>query len=135
MGRTTRSAPSRTVALITLDLTRLPMSARKTFDEVMRSETMANIVRAKKEQRELAAYYHRNPPRATEGLGGMTMAFNPFIWSALRRVTNAAPGEDAEVQKWAARKYPELRVRHRPSKLQVGYWSTPEFKPKFKKTY
>lgn len=128
------------MAIMTLDLTALPLSARKTFDEVMKSETIAHIIRAKKEQRELAAFYHRNPPRATEGIGGMTMAFNPFIWSALRRVCKAAPGEDAEVQKWAAKKYPELRVRHLPSKLQVGYWSTPEFSPevkskKFTKTY
>lgn len=123
------------MALITLDLSRLPLSARKTFDEVMRNETCANIVRAKKNQREIAAYFRAHPPRAIEGIGGQTMAFDPFVWSALRRVCNAAPGEDAEVQKWAAKRHPELRVRHLPSKLQVGYWSTPEVKPKFRKSY
>lgn len=123
------------MAIMTLDLSRLPMSARKTFDQVIKSETMAQIVKAKKEQREIAAFYRAHPPRAVEGIGGMTMAFDPFIWSALRRVCKAAPGEEAEIQKWAARKYPELRVRHLPTRLQVGYGSTPEYKPKFRKTY
>jgi hypothetical protein len=127
--------PETSVALIELDLTALPLSARRTFDEVIRSETMAQIVRAKAEQLDLAAWNRRHPPRAIEGLGGQTFAATPFIWSALRRVCKAAPGEDVEIQKWAARKYPELRVRHQPSKMQVGYWSTPEFKPKFQKKY
>jgi hypothetical protein len=123
------------MAILTVDLTALPLNARRTFDAVMKSETAAEIVRAKARQRRIAQWFHNNRPRAIEGLGGQIMAIDPFIWSALRRVCKAVPGEDQEVQNWAARKYPELRVRHQPTRVQVGYGSTSERNLKFSKTY
>lgn len=124
------------MAVLEVDLSRLPLSARRAFDEVIKSDTMAEIVRAKARQLEIARWYRDHPPRAIEGLGGQTMALDPFIWCALRRVCRPAPGEDGEVQAWAAKKYPQLRVRHLPTRLQVGYWSTPEHRPRlFRKTY
>lgn len=123
------------MAILKIDLSALPLAARKTCDEVFRSQTMAEIVLAKQRQREIAEHFHKNPPRAVDGLGGMNMAFDPFLWSAIRRVCHVAPGEDAEAQAWMAKRYPIFRVRHQATKVQVGYFSTPEFKPKFKKTY
>lgn len=123
------------MAILKIDLSALPPSARKSCDEVFRSQTMAEIVLAKKRQAEIADHYRQNPPRAIEGLGGMNMAFDPFLWSAIRRVCNVAPGEDAEAQAWMAKRYPIFRVRHQATKVQVGYCSTPEFKPRFKKSY
>lgn len=123
------------MALMTVDLTALSPSQRKTCDEVFRSETAAAFVLAKKRQTEIAAHFERNPPRAVDGLGGMNMAFDPFMWCLARHLYQPAPGEDAEVQAWAAKKYPIFRVRHLPTRTQVGYWSTPESRPSFKKTY
>jgi hypothetical protein len=113
------------MAILQVDLSQLPPSARATFDRVCREQTAAEIVQAKIRQKQLAKHFRDNPPRAQEAIGGQTMVLDPFIWAALRRVTNAAPGEDEEVQNWAARKYPEwCRVRHLPTRLQVGYGSS-----------
>lgn len=118
------------------DLTQLPLSMRLRISEYFKNEQMAAIVMARIEQQRLAKFNHDHRPRAIEGLGGQTTAMTPFMWSALRRLHPIAPDESRDLHKWAAKKYPEFRVRHTGTKMQVGYFSTPEFKPKiFTKTY
>ena len=118
------------MAVLGVDLTRLPLSMRRSIDAFCRDEKAAALVAAKARQAQMAKWLRDNPPRAIEGLGGNTMHFDPHLWSLLRQGTKAAPGEDGEVQDWMARKHPDaFRVRHLPTKLQVGHWSTPEFRP------
>lgn len=118
------------MALLGVDLTQLPLSMRRSIDALCRDDKAAALVAAKARQARAAKWFRDNPPRAINGLGGQTHHFDPVLWSLARHGTNAAPGEDAEVQEWLARKHPEaFRVRHLPTKLQVGHWSTPEFRP------
>ena len=106
------------------------MGMRRSIDAFCRNDKQAALVAAKARQAENAKFFRDHPPRAIEGLGGNTLHFDPVLWGLLRNGTNAAPGEDGEVQDWLARKHPEaFRVRHSGTKLQVGYWSTPQWRP------
>lgn len=115
------------MAVLGVDLTDLPLSMRKSIDALCRDEKAAALVAAKARQARIAKWHRDHPPRAINGLGGQTFAFDPVFWSLLRNGAKAAPGEDAEIQEWFGRKHPEAcRVRHLPTKTQVGHWSTPE---------
>jgi len=116
-----------------LDLTDLPLSLRKSIDERCRDEKRKALVAAKMRQARAAKWLRDHPPGAIEGLGGMAFHIDPVLWSLLRHGTQAAPGEDQEVQDWLKRKHPDaFGVRHTATKWQVGFGSTPEFKPVIK---
>lgn len=132
------------MAILTLDMSQLPAAARKKADEMFKNETMMHLALAKARQMRMAAEARRNPQRAINGLGGQTRHFDRFLWSAARRVCKPAPGEDQAVQEWLCKKHPDLfRVRHLPTKTQVGYGSTTMLVPststtrtvRFTKTY
>lgn len=107
--------------VLTVDLTQLSLRDREQIDQVCRSETAAAIVRAKARQRLAMAEMRANPPQAIEGLGGQTMAIDPVVWAALRRLYRPQPGEDGEFWDWCKRKWPEyFHVRHRPTRTMVG---------------
>jgi hypothetical protein len=63
---------------------------------------------------------------------------DPYWWSRYRSQNNLAPGEDVEMAEWLKRRRPEwCRVRSLGTRLQVGYGSTPIFRPpiRFRKVY
>ena len=118
---------------LSIDLTELPLALRRSIDEKCRDAKRKALAAAKIRQATAMKFLRDHPPRAVEGLGGQTLFMDPVLWSLLRHGTRAAPGEDQETQDWLARRDPDFyRVRHTATKLQVGHWSTPEFRPAVK---
>lgn len=109
------------------DLTGLPLKTREFLRKQRDEATVKALLAANERQRQLAAHFRNNPTQARNGFGGQTMVFDPVVMAGLRREAGAQGGEDREIQKHYARKYPGLyTTRHRPTRLQVGYGSTPE---------
>ncbi len=108
------------------DLTGLPLKTREFLRKQRDEATVKALLAANERQRQLAEHFRNNPTQAREGFGGQTMVFDPVVMAGMRREARGQAGEDREIQRHYAKKYPDLyKTRHLPTRLQVGYYSTP----------
>ena len=111
------------------DISNLPLKTREAMRRQRDDETVRALLAANERQKRIAEHHRNNPPRSCEGFGGQTMAFDPVVLAGLRRACNMQPGEQGKIMEWAARKWPGLYGhRHQPTRLQIGYGSTPEIR-------
>ena len=114
-----------------MDLSQLPRSSRQRIHEVQQNARAVSMAQARLRQAEIAKHYRNHRPRAIEGIGGETLALDPFWWAYYLQEHNIAPGEDRELAQWLLKRRAEwCKVRHSGTRLQVGHASTPAWEPK-----
>jgi hypothetical protein len=114
--------------LLGVDLTELPKAIREKIHRVCTDENAAKLVQAKLRQEQIAKFYRDHPPRAIEGVGGLTMSYDSYWINYFRWLTGET--SDDEIKKWMSKQWDAFKVRHTGTKLQVGYGSTPERRKK-----
>jgi hypothetical protein len=108
---------------IPVDLSELPMNVRQSMHKVLTDECAAQMVQAKIRQRRIAKFYADNRPRAIEGIGGMSMAVDPFWVGYFNMQHGRQVFQDPDFMKFIAREDDSFRVRSGGTKIQVGFSS------------
>lgn len=110
-----------------VDLSALPIELRRQVDDICRRDYDLQVMKALDRQKRVAAYFHRNRPRAINDLGEQTMAIDPVFDAMWARARGADWKDDQDFMKWFMN-HPEnqdCRVRSTGSKTMIG-WRPPE---------
>lgn len=119
-----------------VDLTALSKSQREALMKVCTDANAMEMVQAKVRQERIARFYRDNPPRAIEGIGGITCSIDPYLMSYFRMKYQWDAEEEGEAKEWLMKRNEELRVRHAGLRVQVGYGGVSDGAAKrFRKKY
>ncbi len=112
---------------LSTDLTALPNVVRQRMHQLLTEENGMAALQAKIRQQQIAKFYHDNPPRARDGVGGMQMSMDPYWLNYWRwKLGTERVGQDPEVRKWILKKHECFRVKHRGTKDQFASAEMPK---------
>lgn len=115
-----------------IDLSNLSAGTRTKMDEIFRRDFDLKILQAVRRQTMVAERNHLNRPRAQEGFGERTIEIDAYIDALWRNYYGHSYTHDSDLMKFLMKRNPEIKVRSRGSRIQVGYAPT---RTKFSKHY
>lgn len=122
--------------MLTVDLSHLPGAVREQLHAHYARENETALQQAVARQEHIAAHYARNPPRSLEGIGGQTMAVDPYFQKYFRLQYGDDAWEDPAKRAFILKQNPELRVKHgRTDPTRGGDAVSPRGRRVFHKSY
>lgn len=104
-----------------VDLSNLDMPTRNKVDEIFRRDFDLKVLKAIRRQTAVAARNYLRRPRARDGFGEKTFEIDAFIDAIWRNHYGPTYSEDLDLLKFLSRRNPEIAVRARGTRIQVGY--------------
>lgn len=106
---------------LAVDMTELPASVRAHMHKVLTEEHSVEIMQAKLRQRRMAQFYHNHEARSIDGIGGQTMAIDPYWVGYFNMKYGRDSMGDPEFKQWLLKEEEMFRVKSKGTKIQVGY--------------
>lgn len=104
-----------------VDLSQLSAKTRDTVDRILRTDYELKVLHAIRRQVKVAAQNHLHRPAAQDGFGERVFAIDAQIDALWRSFYGCSYTEDKDLMKFLARRNPEITVKSRGTKIQVGY--------------
>lgn len=113
------------MAVLTADLSRLPKDVRERLKRTLSDRFAAKLAIAKVNQAKLSKIYNEGavPGSAHKDFGPCFMVMDPFLEWYFSRVCQDREmvWSDPEFLKWLQKQEGGFRVKHAPTKIQVGH--------------
>nr|WP_294577584.1 hypothetical protein [uncultured Rhodopila sp.] len=104
-----------------VDLSQLDATTRQTVDQIFREDYDLKALKAIRRQQAVAARNERERPRAQDGFGERVIEIDAFVDAIWRSVYGTDYTENRDLMKFLLRRNPEIGVRPRATRIQVGY--------------
>lgn len=117
------AGPVPAMAVITADLTSLPLSTREAIRRQLGDADAAKLALARARQAKICKLYNDlvAPGTTKNGIGPVGMVMDPYLVSYFRRSFGEQCLADPDFVKWIHKEDPSFRVRETGTKVQVGY--------------
>lgn len=104
-----------------IDLSRLDGRTRSKVDDIFRRDFDLKVLKAIERQTRIAARNHLHRPRAKDGFGERTLEIDATVDGIWRQFYGHGYSEDKDLVKFLVKRNPEIAVKSRGTKIQVGY--------------
>ena len=104
-----------------VDLSQLGGELALKVDEVLRADFNKTVLAAAERQRRMAAFNYLNRPLARDGFGEQTLMIDPVFDAMWRTYYGHNYSESKDLMRFLAKRNPEIVVRSRGTRVQVGY--------------
>lgn len=107
--------------ILPVDLSGMPEEVRQRLHEIWSRDNEREMFEALGRQQQIARFYHQHELRATDGLGEVTMAVDPYWLNYFRWLHGSEETDSKEFRDWLKKREPMFRVKSGGTKTQVGY--------------
>ena len=104
-----------------VDLSQLSAELRAKVDEVLRKDFDLLVLKALERQKRIAWRNYLNRPVAQDGFGELTMQVDPVFDAMWRSYYGHDYSDNPDLVRFLKRRNPEIVVRSRGTRIQVGY--------------